>query len=114
MEGHRRCLLPALNALEVAGQVRVAFLRAAVLAAPYVGDDIVLYRHYGGPYSASASPSLLPTVADPNQPKTAELPVTPTAQTDISDARRAPLTLRRPSARSQADASPGLAEKGDA
>ncbi len=49
VEGHRRCLLPALNALEVAGQVRVAFLRAAVLSAPYVGDDIVLYRHYGVP-----------------------------------------------------------------
>jgi len=37
VEGHRRCLLPALNALEVSGQVRVAFRRAAVLAAPHVG-----------------------------------------------------------------------------
>jgi len=90
VEGHRRCLLPALNALEVGGQVRVAFRRAAVLAAPHVGDDtelskrddIVLYRHYGVHYSASASPSLLPTGADPDQPKTAELPVTPTGKTD--------------------------------
>ena len=89
VQGHRRCLLPALNALEVAGQVRVAFLRAAVLSAPQVGDDtelskrddIALYRHYGVPYSASASPSLLPTVADPGQAKTADLPVTPTAGT---------------------------------
>jgi len=90
VEGHRRCLLPALNALEVGGQVRVAFRRAAVLAAPHVGDDtelskrddIVLYRHYGVHYSAAASPSLLPTGADPNQPKTAELPVPPTGKTD--------------------------------
>jgi len=90
VEGHRRCLLPALNALEVGGQVRVAFRRAAVLSAPHVGDDtelskrddIVLYRHYGVHYSASASPSLLPTGADPDQPKTAELPVTPTGKTD--------------------------------
>jgi len=90
VEGHRRCLLPALNALEVGGQVRVAFRRAAVLSAPQVGDDtelskrddIVLYRHYGVHYSASASPSLLPTGADLGQPKTAELPVTPTATTD--------------------------------
>jgi len=90
VEGHRRCLLPALNALEVGGQVRVAFRRAAVLAAPHVGDDtelskrddIVLYRHYGVHYSASASPSLLPTGADLDQPKTAELPVPPTAKTD--------------------------------
>ncbi len=90
VEGHRRCLLPALNALEVGGQVRVAFRRAAVLAAPHVGDDtelskrddIVLYRHYGVHYSASASPSLLPTGADLGQPKTADLPVTPAATTD--------------------------------
>ena len=89
VEGHRRCLLPALNALEVGGQVRVAFRRAAVLAAPHVGDDtelskrddVVLYRHYGVHYSASASPSLLPTGADLGQPKTADLPVTPTAKT---------------------------------
>ncbi len=89
VEGHRRCLLPALNALEVGGQVRVAFRRAAVLAAPHVGDDtelskrddIVLYRHYGVHYSAAASPSLLPTEADLGQPKTADLPVTPTAKT---------------------------------
>jgi hypothetical protein len=89
VEGHRRCLLPALNAVEVGGQVRVAFRRAAVLSAPQVGDDtelskrddIVLYRHYGVHYSASASPSLLPTVADLGQPKTADLPVTPTATT---------------------------------
>ncbi len=89
VEGHRRCLLPALNALEVGGQVRVAFRRAAVLAAPHVGDDtelskrddIVLYQHYGVHYSASASPSLLPTGADSGQPKTADLPVTPTAKT---------------------------------
>jgi len=89
VEGHRRCLLPALNALEVGGQVRVAFRRAAVLSAPHVGDDtelskrddIVLYQHYGVHYSASASPSLLPTGADPDQPKTADLPVTPTAKT---------------------------------
>jgi len=90
VQGHRRCLLPALNALEVGGQVRVAFRRAAVLAAPHVGDDtelskrddIVLYRHYGVHYSASASPSLLPTGADLSQPKTADLPVPPTAKTD--------------------------------
>jgi len=90
VEGHRRCLLPALNALEVGGQVRVAFRRAAVLAAPHVGDDtelskrddIVLYRHYGVHYSAAASPSLLPTGADLGQPKTAELPVPPTGKTD--------------------------------
>jgi len=90
VEGHRRCLLPALNALEVGGQVRVAFRRAAVLAAPHVGDDtelskrddIVLYRHYGVHYSASASPSLLPTGADLGQPKTADLPVPPTGKTD--------------------------------
>ncbi len=90
VEGHRRCLLPALNALEVGGQVRVAFRRAAVLAAPHVGDDtelskrddIVLYRHYGVYYSAAASPSLLPTGADLGQPKTAELPVPPAATTD--------------------------------
>ncbi len=89
VEGHRRCLLPALNALEVGGQVRVAFRRAAVLAAPHVGDDtelskrddIVLYRHYGVHYSASASPSLLPTGADLGQPKTAALPVPPAATT---------------------------------
>jgi len=90
VEGHRRCLLPALNALEVGGQVRVAFGRAAVLAAPHVGDDtelskrddIVLYRHYGVHYSAAASPSLLPTGADLGQPKTADLPVPPTGKTD--------------------------------
>jgi len=90
VEGHRRCLLPALNALEVGGQVRVAFRRAAVLSAPHVGDDtelskrddIVLYRHYGVHYSASASPSLLPTGADLGQPKTADLPVPPTGKTD--------------------------------
>jgi len=90
VEGHRRCLLPALNALEVGGQVRVAFRRAAVLAAPHVGDDtelskrddIVLYRHYGVHYSAAASPSLLPTGADLGQPKTAELPVPPTGKPD--------------------------------
>jgi len=90
VEGHRRCLLPALNALEVGGQVRVAFRRAAVLAAPHVGDDtelskrddIVLYRHYGVHYSAAASPSLLPTGADLGQPKTADLPVPPTGKTD--------------------------------
>jgi len=90
VEGHRRCLLPALNAVEVGGQVRVAFRRAAVLSAPQVGDDtelskrddIVLYRHYGVHYSAAASPSLLPTVADLGQPKTAELPVPPATQTD--------------------------------
>ncbi len=90
VEGHRRCLLPALNALEVGGQVRVAFRRAAVLAAPHVGDDtelskrddIVLYRHYGVHYSAAASPSLLPTGADLGQPKTAELSVPPTGKTD--------------------------------
>jgi len=89
VEGHRCCLLPALNALEVGGQVRVAFRRAAVLSAPHVGDDtelskrddIVLYRHYGVHYSASASPSLLPSGADLGQPKTADLPVTPTAKT---------------------------------
>jgi len=89
VEGHRRCLLPALNALEVGGQVRVAFGRAAVLAAPHVGDDtelskrddIVLYRHYGVHYSASNSPSLLPTGADLGQPKTADLPVPPTGKT---------------------------------
>ncbi len=89
VQGHRRCLLPALNALEVGGQVRVAFRRAAVLSAPHVGDDtelskrddIALYRHYGVHYSASASPSLLPTEADLSQPKTADLPVTPTAKT---------------------------------
>jgi len=90
VEGHRRCLLPALNALEVGGQVRVAFRRAAVLSAPHVGDDtelskrddIVLYRHYGVHYSAAASPSLLPTGADLGQPKTAELPVPPTGKPD--------------------------------
>jgi len=90
VQGHRRCLVPALNALEVAGRVRVAFGRAAVLSAPQVGDDtklskqddIALYRHYQVPYSASASPSLLPTEADLNQPKTAELPVTPTEGAD--------------------------------
>jgi len=90
VEGHQRCLLPALNALEVEGQVRVAFRRAAVLSAPHVGDDtelskrddIVLYRHYGVHYSAAASPSLLPTEADLGQPKTAELPVPPATQTD--------------------------------
>ncbi len=90
VEGHRRCLLPALNALEVGGQVRVAFGRAAVLAAPQVGDDtelskrddIVLYRHYGVHYSAAASPSLLPTGADLGAPKTAELLVPPATQTD--------------------------------
>jgi len=90
VEGHRRCLLPALNALEVGGQVRVAFRRAAVLAAPHVGDDtelskrddIALYRHYGVYYSAAASPSLLPTGADLGQPKTADLPVPPTGKTD--------------------------------
>jgi len=90
VEGHRRCLLPALNALEVEGQVRVAFRRAAVLAAPHVGDDtelskrddVVLYRHYGVHYSAAASPSLLPTGADLGQPKTADLPVPPTGKTD--------------------------------
>jgi len=90
VEGHRRCLLPALNALEVGGQVRVAFRRAAVLSAPHVGDDtelskrddIVLYRHYGVHYSAAASPSLLPTGADLGQPKTADLPVPPTGKTD--------------------------------
>jgi len=79
VEGHRRCLLPALNALEVGGQVRVAFGRAAVLAAPHVGDDtelskrddIVLYRHYGVHYSAAAQ------VAKPAQP--VPVPVPPKA-----------------------------------
>jgi len=40
------------------------------------------YRHYGVPYSATGSPSLLPTVADPGQATTAELPVTPTGTAD--------------------------------
>jgi len=104
VEGHRRCLLPALNALEVGGQVRVAFRRAAVLAAPHVGDDtelskrddIVLYRHYGVHYSAAASPSLLPTGADPDQPKTAELPVPPTGKTDRDTPTQPPPSVLKP------------------
>ena len=57
VEGHVRSFVPAIDAVEHDGAVRVRFSRSAVLGAPSVGDDvqlskaeeIELYRHYGVP-----------------------------------------------------------------
>ena len=57
VEGHVRSFVPALEAAETDGTVRVRFSRDVVLGAPGVGDDeqlskaeeIELYRHYGVP-----------------------------------------------------------------
>ena len=57
VEGHVRSFVPALEAVESDGTVRVRFAREAVTEAPAVGDDeqlskaeeIELYRHYGIP-----------------------------------------------------------------
>ncbi len=112
VEGQQRCLVPALNAMEVDGQVRVAFLHAAVLSAPRVGDDtelskrddIVLYRHYGVHYSASTSPSLLPTEANLDDPGTAELTVPPAAT--VAEDAKARTVPAPPAAASTGPSSP--------
>ena len=67
VEGHVRSFVPALEAAEDGGTVRVRFGREAVLGAPSVGDDeqlskaeeIELYRHYGVPVE-SGEGSVLP------------------------------------------------------
>jgi len=66
--GHRRALVPALDALDAGGGVRVPFAREQVVTAPPVGDETqlskddekVLYDHYGVSYSDDDSTSLLP------------------------------------------------------
>ncbi|MDP9467003.1 MAG: PRC-barrel domain-containing protein, partial [Actinomycetota bacterium] len=68
VEGHVRSFVPALEAAESDGTVRVRFARETVLAAPAVGDDeqlskaeeIELYRHYGIPVE-SGEGSVLPS-----------------------------------------------------
>ena len=68
VEGGGRRFIPALEATDTDGSVRVRFSRDEVLAAPTVGDDdqlskaeeLELYRHYGVPVETSESGSLLP------------------------------------------------------
>jgi hypothetical protein len=70
VEGHVRSFVPAIDAVEHDGGVRVRFSRSAVLGAPSVGDDvqlskaeeIELYRHYGVPVE-SGDGSVLPADA---------------------------------------------------
>lgn len=67
VEGHVSSFVPALEAAETDGSVRVQFSRDAVLSAPSVGDDVQLskaeeidlYRHYGVPVD-SGEGSVLP------------------------------------------------------
>jgi len=66
--GHRPALVPALDAVDADGRVRVPFAREQVVTAPPVGDETqlskgdeqVLYDHYGVSYSDDDSTSLLP------------------------------------------------------
>ena len=59
-----RTFVPALDAVEVQGQLRVRFARSMIATAPHVGDreqlskddDVALYDHYGVDYSTSDSP----------------------------------------------------------
>lgn len=68
VQGHRRSFVPALEATDAAGGVRVPFSREQVTGAPQVGNDEELargeekelYSHYGVPYTPDASESLLP------------------------------------------------------
>lgn len=73
--GHRRAFVPALDATETGGRVRVPFGREQVVTAPQVGDEAqlsksderALYDHYGVPVSEDDSASLLPEAAvDPD------------------------------------------------
>jgi len=69
--GHRRSFVPALEAADADGRVRVPFTRDQVVGAPQVGDDeelakrdeMELYSHYGVDYTAAESGSVLPTDA---------------------------------------------------
>jgi len=80
--GHRPALLPALDAVDADGRVRVPFAREQVVTAPAVGDETqlskgdekVLYDHYGVSYSDDDSTSLLPEGAAP-EPVTAAEPL---------------------------------------
>ena len=78
VQGHTRSFVPALDATEVGGRVRVGFLREQVLSAPKVGDseqlskrdEMRLYDHYGVEYTASDSDSLLPSDVDVSDTET--------------------------------------------
>ncbi len=71
VEEHRRLFIPALDATETGGTLRVRFARGDVLAAPRVGDDeelskadeVRLYEHYGVEHTSAASGSVLPSAA---------------------------------------------------
>jgi len=79
VQGHARSFVPALDATEIDGKVRVGFTREQVLAAPHVGDaeqlskrdEMRLYDHYGVEYTASDSDSLLPADVDVDADTTA-------------------------------------------
>jgi hypothetical protein len=69
--GHRQSFVPALDAVEAGGRVRVPFAREQVVTARAVGDQAQLtkseerplYDYYGVPVSEDDSASLLPEAA---------------------------------------------------
>jgi hypothetical protein len=75
VQGHRRSFVPALEATDADGGVRVPFSREQVTAAPQVGNDEELargeekelYSHYGVAYT-DESESLLPQEAPVGSP----------------------------------------------
>lgn len=103
VQGRRRTFVPALDATEADGRVKVSFRREMVLAAPQVGDpaqlsksdEKVLYDHYRVGYDASDSASLLPsdvqagaaettTVPHPAQGSSVRMGATPSGGTPLA------------------------------
>lgn len=103
VDEHRRLFIPALDATESGGTLRVSFARGDVLAAPRVGDEqelskadeVRLYEHYGVAHTSAASGSVLPigvstpssgpAAADqhPGEPERAPEPPVPHALTAV-------------------------------
>ena len=84
LEDGRRAFVPLVDATARDGSVHVTFDHALVASAPSFPDsgrltpeqDIVLYRHYGVPYSTKESPTVLPTdEPEPDVPVQAGAPV---------------------------------------
>lgn len=105
VQGHGRSFVPALDVVELEGQVRVRFARDLVVSTPPVGDseqlskhdEMRLYDHYGVEYDASESDSLLPAEAhlgdadDMNDTALHGSPVTTTASSpDLTSVRAEP------------------------
>lgn len=121
VEEHRRLFIPALDASESGGTLRVSFARADVLAAPRVGDEqelskadeVRLYEHYGVAHTSAASGSVLPigvttpSAADEPAPAPEEASAPPATEA-FAEVRTpsAPAVETLPSAATQLDEAP--------